>query len=149
MKRFVFTVLVMLVSVSSAYAVEGMVKVKSALTVDETVNKMQAVLEEKGMTIFNRINHSDAAHKVGINLSETVLLIFGNPKAGSLLMQCQQEVAIDLPLKALIWKDEKDQVWISYSDPRYLEQKYNIKGCETILSKMEKGLQGMVKLAVK
>ena len=139
----------MFFAASAANAVEGMNNVKSDYSVEQTANKMAAVLEEKGMTIFSRINHSAAAQKVGLELRDTILLIFGNPKAGTLLMQCQQTVAIALPLKALIWQDEKDQVWISYSDPRYLEQKHDIKGCETILSKMEKGLQGMVKLAVK
>lgn len=139
----------MFFAASAANAAEGMNNVKSGYSVEQTANKMAVVLEEKGMTIFSRINHSAAAQKVGLELRDTILLIFGNPKAGTLLMQCQQTVAIDLPLKALIWQDEKDQVWISYSDPRYLEQKHDIKGCETILSKMEKGLEGMVKLAVK
>ena len=99
------------------------------------------------MTIFNRVHHSDAAAKVNVPLRETELIIFGNPKIGSQLMLCQQEVAIDLPLKALIWKDETEKVWISYNDPRYLEKRHQITGCETVLTKIEKAIAGMTRAA--
>ncbi len=131
----------------SAYAVEGMIDVKSSFGVKETGDRLENVLKEKGMTIFNRIKHSDAAKNVGVGLRETELIIFGNPKVGSPLMKCQQSVAIDLPQKALIWKDSEGRVWISYNDPRYLEKRHNISNCEEVIAKIEKALAGISKAA--
>ena len=99
------------------------------------------------MTIFNRIKHSGSANKVGITLRETELIIFGNPKAGSPLMKCQQSIALDLPQKALIWKDENNKVWISYNDLRYLKKRHNVTGCEKVISKVEKILVTVTKSA--
>jgi uncharacterized protein (DUF302 family) len=108
---------------------------------------MEIILKEKGMTIFNRIKHSEGASKVGIELRDTELIIFGNPKVGSPFMKCQQSVAIDLPQKALIWKDDKAKVWISYNDPSYLEKRHNVIGCEEVISKIGKALAGIAKSA--
>jgi uncharacterized protein (DUF302 family) len=108
---------------------------------------MESVLKSKGMTIFNRIKHSEGAAGVGIELRDTELIIFGNPKVGSPLMKCAQGVAIDLPQKALIWEDEKGNVWISYNNPRYLEKRHRIAGCENVLAKVEKALAGIAKVA--
>jgi uncharacterized protein (DUF302 family) len=124
-----------------------MVTVPSTYTVEETAERLESVLHEKGMTIFNRIKHSDAAAKVGIELRKTELILFGNPKVGSPLMKCQQSVAIDLPQKALIWEDDNAKVWISYNDPRYLEKRHNIAGCEEVIAKIEKALAGITKSA--
>ena len=120
-----------------AMAVDGMLDVVSAFSVEETADRMESILNKKGMTIFQRIKHSEAAGKVDVPLRETELIIFGNPKIGSKLMKCQQSVAIDLPQKALIWNDENNKVWISYNDPRYLEQRHNVVGCEETISKIE------------
>ena len=128
-----------------AFASDGLVNVKSSNSVIATADKMETVLRDKGMTIFNRIKHSDGAGKVGIELRDTELIIFGNPKVGSPLMKCQQAVAIDLPQKALIWKDENGVVWISYNDPRFLEKRHGISGCEAVIAKIEKALAGIVK----
>jgi uncharacterized protein (DUF302 family) len=92
------------------------------------------------MTVFNRIHHSEGARSVGIELRDTELLIFGNPKVGSPLMKCQQIAALDLPQKALIWKDDQDVVYISYNDPSYIQSRHDITGCEEVLTKIEKAL---------
>jgi uncharacterized protein (DUF302 family) len=105
------------------------------------------LLKEKGMTVFNRIKHSEAAAAVGIELRNTELILFGNPKVGSPLMKCQQSAAIDLPQKALIWEDDKATVWISYNNPRYLEKRHNITGCEEVISKIERALAGIAESA--
>jgi uncharacterized protein (DUF302 family) len=131
----------------SAYAAEGMVDVKSSFGVKETGDRLESVLKEKGITIFNRVKHSEAAKKVGLELRETELIIFGNPKLGSPLMKCQQSVAIDLPQKALIWKDSEGNTLISYNNPRYLEKRHNISNCEDVISKIEKALAGIAKAA--
>jgi uncharacterized protein (DUF302 family) len=143
MKRFIFSVLSIFLFANSAVAADGMVNVSSAYNVEETANRMERILNEKGMTIFKRISHSEGAGKVGIELRKTELIIFGNPKVGSPLMKCQQSVAIDLPQKALIWEDDKAGVWISYNDPRYLQKRHNINGCEEVIAKIEKALAGI------
>ena len=147
MRATIFSAFSILLSASPALADDGMINVPSAFTVEETADRMESVLDKKGMTIFNRIKHSEAAAKVGIELRETELIIFGNPKVGSPLMNCQQSVAIDLPQKALIWKDKNSRVWISYNNPEYLKKRHNISGCDEVLSKIGKALSGITKAA--
>jgi uncharacterized protein (DUF302 family) len=142
----IITFLILLISTSVAIA-DGLVNVPSAFSVEETANRLESILNEKGMTVFKIISHSEGASSVGIELRETELFIFGNPKVGSPLMKCQQSVAIDLPQKALIWRDENSRVWISYNDPEYLKERHNITGCEEILSKIGKALSGITKAA--
>ena len=121
---------------SFAEMADGMTRVKSAHSVSVTLDKLEAVLKNKGMTIFNRIPHSKGAAKVGLKLRETELLIFGDPKIGTLLMQCQQTAALDLPMKALAYKDENGQVWLTYNDPQYIADRHHVKGCEKVIGKM-------------
>ena len=147
MKTLILTILVVLIMSVPAYAVEGMIDVKSSFGVKETGDRLENVLKEKGMTIFNRVKHSDAAKNVGVELRETELIIFGNPKVGSPLIKCEQSVAIDLPQKALIWKDSEGKVWISYNNPRYLEKRHTISNCEEVISKIEKALAGITNAA--
>jgi uncharacterized protein (DUF302 family) len=142
----IITFLILLISTPVAIA-DGLVNVPSAFSVEETANRLESILNEKGMTVFKIISHSEGASSVGIELRETELFIFGNPKVGSPLMKCQQSVAIDLPQKALIWRDENSRVWISYNDPEYLKERHNITGCEEILSKIGKALSGITKAA--
>ena len=126
MKKTILMTLAIVFIAFPAMASDGMVNVQSNFNVEETADRMESILKEKGMTVFNRIKHSEAAAAVGIELRNTELILFGNPKVGSPLMKCQQGVAIDLPQKALIWEDDKAKVWISYNDPRYLEKRHNI-----------------------
>ena len=147
MKKSILAALSILFIAIPVAAADGVVNIPSAFNVEETADRMESILNEKGMTIFKRIKHSEDAGKVGIELRETELIIFGNPKVGSPLMKCQQSVAIDLPQKALIWEDDKAKVWISYNDPRYLEKRHNITGCEEVISKIEKALAGIAKSA--
>ena len=149
MKKASITILLVLFTVLPLMAADGLISVQSDFSVEETTHRLENILNEKGMTIFNQINHSDAAHKVGVDLRETRLVIFGNPKVGSPLMQCQQSVAIDLPQKAIVWQDDKSKVWISYNDPRYLVKRHNIIGCEEVITKIEKALSGITNAAAK
>ena len=141
-----YTILVMVLAIP-VMADNGMVHVLSAHGVNETAERLENILMQKGMTIFNRIKHSESAAKVGIALRDTQLIIFGNPKVGSPLMQCQQSVAIDLPQKALVWEDDQEKVRISYNHPKYLQQRHRIAGCESVFSKIEKALAGMSRSA--
>jgi uncharacterized protein (DUF302 family) len=147
MQKTILTILFVLSLAIPSQAADGVVNVQSAFKVKETADRMENILKTKGMTVFNRIPHSEGAHKVGIELRDTELIIFGNPKVGSPLMKCQQSVAVDLPQKALIWEDDESKVWISYNDPRYLEKRHNIVGCEEVISKIEKALAGITKAA--
>ena len=147
MKTLLLTIMLVLIISAPVYAADGMIDVESSFGVEETGDRLVNVLKEKGMTIFNRVKHSDAAKNVGIKLRETELIIFGNPKVGSPLMKCQQSVAIDLPQKVLIWKDSEGKVWISYNNPGYLEKRHNISNCKEVISKIEKALAGISKAA--
>ncbi len=124
----------------TAAAADGMIKVKSSYSVAETASRLENILKQKGMTIFAVINHAQGAAKVGIKLRDTRLIIFGNPKIGSLLMQSRQSVAVDLPQKALIWQDDKGGVWISYNDPEYLKARHQLSGCDKVIAKISKAL---------
>jgi len=147
MKTIYLAALLVLFFAIPVMAADGVINVQSAFNVGETADRLESILTEKKMTIFKRIKHSEGAGKVGIELRETELIIFGNPKVGSPLMKCQQSVAIDLPQKALIWEDGKSKVWISYNDPRYLEKRHDISNCEEVISKIEKALSGITKAA--
>ena len=104
-----------------ATAAEGLISIESQHSVAETVDKLERILQDKGFKIIARIDHGTAAKEAGFELRDTELLIFGNPKAGSPLMVCQQSIAIDLPQKALASLDAAGKVWLSYNDPAYLQ----------------------------
>ena len=147
MKKLLLATLMVILIIAPAMAADGVINVQSSFNVQKTADRLERILNEKGMTIFMRIKHSESAGKVGIEMRETELLIFGNPKVGSPLMKCQQSVAIDLPQKALVWEDHESKVWISYNDPRYLEKRHGISGCEEVISKIKKALSGITKAA--
>jgi uncharacterized protein (DUF302 family) len=132
---------------SSVNAQQGLVSVASSHGVEDTASRLETIFAEKGMTVFNRIKHSAAAAKLDMALRPTELLIFGNPKLGSKLMQCEQSIGLDLPLKVLVWEDAKGQVWISYTEPKYLKEKYSVEGCDPVFEKMDKALGMMSKKA--
>jgi len=104
----------------------GMVHLRSRYSVQETLQRVEAVLHAHGLTIFGRIDHSGEAEKVGLKMPPTQLLIFGSPKAGTPLMLASPTLAIDLPLKALVWEDGDGTVRLSYNSPEYLQQRHNV-----------------------
>ena len=132
MRKILLTLMSLFLLVSLAYADNGLISIKSPYHVKKTADRFENALNEKGMTVFIRINHAESARKVGENLRPTELVIFGNPKVGTPLMQCDQSVAIDLPHKALIWQDEAGQVWLTYNDPNYLANRHNLGGCDEL-----------------
>lgn len=147
MKKALLAVFFVFLVAMPVEAADGVIDVQSEFKVQETSARLENLLNEKGMTIFKRINHSEGAEKVGIDLRETVLILFGNPKVGSPLMKCRQSAAIDLPQKALIWEDGEGKTWISYNDPRYLERRHGITGCDEVISKIEKALARIARTA--
>jgi len=106
--------------------IKGIVDVPSNHSVDDTVGKLKTILQAKGITLFALIDHSGEAEKVGMKMLPTRLLIFGNPKSGTPIMLAAPSSAIDLPLKILVWEDDRQKVWISYSSPEYLQQRHGL-----------------------
>ncbi|MGD0445051.1 MAG: DUF302 domain-containing protein [Edaphobacter sp.] len=104
----------------------GMIHLSSPRTVAETLALLETIVQTKGITILARVDHSGDAEKAGLKMQPTKLLIFGNAKAGTPLMIASPTVAIDLPLKALVWEDSSGKVWLSYNSPDYLRQRHAI-----------------------
>ena len=147
MRRLIILSVLLLLITTPLLAGQGIVSVKSMHNVQETADRLESVLQSKGMTVIARINHSAAAQNAGMTLRPTELLIFGNPKVGTPLMQCQQSVALDLPQKALIWEDESGTVWISYNDPAYLVDRHNLEGCDEVIAKVKTALSNFAHAA--
>jgi uncharacterized protein (DUF302 family) len=122
---------------------------ESELGVKETIDKLAAVLKAKGITIFARIDHAAGAKKAGLELRPTELLIFGNPKLGSPLMQADQRIGLDLPMKVLAWEDANGKVFVVYADPAGLNARYKLDGKEAILQKMNQALAAFTTAATK
>ncbi len=140
------TITIGLVSTNS-HADNGIVRLKSTNSVTMTIDKLEAALHNKGMTIFKRISHSDGAAKAGLQLRPTELLVFGNPKVGTPLMQCAQTAALDLPQKALAYEDEKGQVWYLYNDPGYIADRHDVQNCDQVINKISKALANFARAA--
>jgi uncharacterized protein (DUF302 family) len=104
----------------------GLVHVASPYSLPQTLQKLEAILESRGLKIFARIDHSGEAQKVGLVMRPTLLLIFGSPKAGTPVMIAAPSIAIDLPLKVLAWEDAAGKSWLSYNSPDYLKQRHGI-----------------------
>lgn len=127
---------------ANAYTPEGVVSIASAGSVAETVARIEQALRAAGMTLFAKVDHSGEAARAGLNMQVAKLLIFGNPRGGTPLMVASPLLALDLPLKALVWQDAGGQVWVSYVSPAWLAQRYhipadlarNIAGMEPLLA---------------
>jgi len=104
----------------------GIISKPSNHSVDQTVDRLKAVLQSKGVTLFAVIDHSGEAEKASMKMPSTKLLIFGSPKAGTPLMLAAPSIAIDLPLKILVWEDGQGKVWVSYNSAAYLQQRHGI-----------------------
>lgn len=113
-------------SSNSRNAENGIVSLRSEHSVDETVAKIEGLLRAKEVKLFAVIDHNGEAEKAGMTMPPTKLLIFGNPKAGTPLMLSSPTVAIDLPLKLLVWQDTNGAVWITYNSPEYLQERFHI-----------------------
>jgi uncharacterized protein (DUF302 family) len=105
---------------------DGIVSIPSNHSVDQTVEKLEAILQAKGVKLFALIDHSGEAERAGMQMRPTKLLIFGNPKAGTPLMVASPSIAIDLPLKILVWEDGNGKVWISYNSLAYLQARHKL-----------------------
>jgi uncharacterized protein (DUF302 family) len=106
--------------------VDGLTTVPSAHGVKDTIDRLESDVKSKGMTIFARVDHAAGAKAVGMALRPTELLIFGNARGGTPLMQANQTIGIDLPLKALAWEDADGKVWLSYNEPAWLAARHHL-----------------------
>ncbi len=105
---------------------DGVTKRESRYSVPQTLDRLEAILKERGITVFARIDHAGEATKVGLNLPPTQLLVFGNPRAGTSLMVAHPTIAIDLPMKALAWQDAAGKVWIGFNSADYLKKRHDL-----------------------
>jgi uncharacterized protein (DUF302 family)/uncharacterized membrane protein YidH (DUF202 family) len=104
----------------------GISDIRSMHSVDQTVDKLKGILEAKGITLFALVDHSGEAAKAGMEMRPTKLLIFGSPKAGTPVMVASPSIAIDLPLKILVWEDSHGEVWLSYNKPAWIMERHSV-----------------------
>ena len=138
----------LLLSIASlASAADGLIAIKSPHSAAVTMNRLEDVVKQRGLTVFARVDHAAGAAKIGKTLRPTELLIFGNPQGGTPLMECAQSAGIDLPLKALVWEDASNQVWVGYNDPAYLAQRHGAAQCP-VHENLTKALSSLAGAAV-
>ena len=148
MKRIqALTLTFLLVAAPLLWAAEGLVAVKSPYGHKETMDRLEVVVKEKGMTVFARVDHAAGAARVGKQLRPTEVLIFGNPQGGTPFMECSQTVGIDLPQKALVWEDASGTVWLGYNDPTYLANRHAAAQCP-VVGNLKQALAGIAQATV-
>ena len=128
-------------------AADGLTTVRSSYGPMDTMNRLEAEVKAKGLTVFARVDHVADAAEVGLPLRPTELLVFGNAKGGTPLMQSVQTIGIDLPLKALVWQDGSGTTWLSYNDPRYLPKRHGLgREVEAAVNAMAAALDALAKV---
>ena len=125
---FCLVLIAYVAAAAHAAAAESLIVKQSQRSVGETIDAFQSALEEKGITVFGRIDHQANAKKAGLELPPTILLIFGNPKLGTPLMQTDRKFGIDLPMKVLVWEDPDGKVYLGYTDPDALKERHGVEG---------------------
>lgn len=145
--RLVLLVVLNFLAMASFADSQGLITKKSHFSVAETLDRLEAVLKKKGIGVAVRWNHGAKANAVNIPLRDTEILIFGNPKIGSHMFTSNQTAGIDLPLKALAWKDAKGDVYLTYNDPDYIAKRHGITDREHILKKMAGALNKLSNVA--
>ncbi len=125
----------------------GTIRMESAHGAAETLDRLEAIFKEKGITVFARVDHAAGAKQVGEELGATQLLLFGNPKLGTPLMKVNREVGFDLPMKALAWTDDAGKTWLSVTDPQALKLRYGLDAAGAVIDKMTGAVTAMSKAA--
>jgi len=125
------------------------ITVSSAYSTQQTVETLQRAIQQKGFKLFATINHSQEAEVAGLTLRPEVLLILGNPKAGTALMKCDERIGIDLPLKILIWQDSNGKVMAGFVNPESYLKEYQLENCKEVLPKMKAALQDLLSTVAK
>ena len=132
---------------SSDLADTDLVTLPSAHGANETVERLKALLDQKKIHVFADIDHAAGAKEVGLALRPTQVLIFGNPRAGTPLMQSQQTIALDLPLRVLVWEDGEGKVWLTYRRPELLAQRHHVTGHDEAVKALDDGLAALARAA--
>lgn len=144
--RFAAAAILLLAFTHSALA-DKLVTIESKHNVKETLDRLTATLDQRGIKPVARVDHAAGAKAVGMDLPPTELLIFGNPKLGTPLMQSNPEIAVDLPMKVLAWQDKAGKVWVAYTAPDALKTRYGITDRDEVFAAMSAALQGLAKAA--
>lgn len=132
---------------NNATATHGLTALQSPHSPAETMNRLEAEVKKRNLAVVARIDHAAAAQRIGQSLRPTELRIFGNPQAGTPLMQCAQLAGIDLPMKALVWTDAAGQTWLGYNDPQWLMHRHGQRDCAAA-EPVGKALAGIAAAAV-
>lgn len=128
--------------------VDGLIVKASPHSVSQTIDRLEAALQKKGISVLLRWAHDEKARAVGIPLRPTELLLFGNPKLGSHFFTSQQTAGIDLPMKALAWQDANGKVWLGYNDPAYIAARHHIENRKDVVRKMQGALDTLTDMAI-
>jgi uncharacterized protein (DUF302 family) len=129
-------------------AADGLTTIRSSFGPQDTMNRLETAMKANGLTVFARIDHAAGAAAAGLSLRPTEVLIFGNAKGGTPLMQSVQTIGIDLPLKALIWQDAAGDTWLSFNDPDWLAKRHRLGGeTEAAIGAMTGALAALAKAA--
>jgi uncharacterized protein (DUF302 family) len=136
---FLFFFILLCPVLARAQSVEqaGLLTTSSAHSVDETVGLLKTTIGEMGLNVIAEVDHAQAASRNDLELRPTYVLLFGNPQVGTKLMQADQRVGLDLPLRILVWENEEGEVFVSYHDPVYLSKTFQLKEKEEVLQKMQ------------
>ena len=121
----------------------GLIQTKSNFSIEETTTRIESILKERNLILVAKIDHAANAKSVKLELRPTQLFIFGNAKTGTPLMQCNQNVGIDLPMKALLWQDAQGQVWFGYNDPQYLKDRHQLNQCDREINAASKAMKAL------
>jgi uncharacterized protein (DUF302 family) len=127
--------------------IEGLTSIQSSFGPKATMDRLEAEIRATGMTVFARIDHAAGAAEVGLTLRPTELIIFGNARGGTPLIQSIQTVGIDLPLKILVWQDSADKTWLSYNEASWLARRHNVTGAEPVVNSLDALLTAIAKKA--
>ena len=125
-----------------------MIITKSSFDVSTTTDKLIEVIQGKGLNLFSKVDHAAGAQKADLDLRPTTLIIFGNPKVGTLLMQCDQKMGYELPMKMLVWENEAGETSVGYYDPLTQNDRYELDNCQQVLNNVKNALAGIVKEAL-
>ncbi|MCG8561603.1 MAG: DUF302 domain-containing protein [Hyphomicrobiales bacterium] len=148
--RMLLAGLALFFAFATAAQADGHIVVKqSNHSVAKTLDRLAEILKSKGATVFARVDHAAGAKKIGTDMKPTQLLIFGNPKLGTPLMQAERKIGLDLPMKALAWEDDAGKVWLAYGAPADLKTRYQVSGQDKVFGKMTGVLGKLTDAAIK
>ena len=129
----------------SLRVIEGLTSIQSSFGPKETMDRLEAEIRARGLNVFARIDHAAGAAEVGVPLAPTDLIIFGNARGGTPLMQAAQTAGIDLPLKVLVWQDEAGKTWLSYNEPIWIARRHVVGGRSEVVDKLTAALTAIVR----